>query len=99
MFDKIGCFDDVCGSATRIIEWHDIEEIKTFKFRVKTNNTFASSRWGIIIAGLVIGIFAAVLQKLGNPPNMGVCVACFERDIAGALGFHRLSVTQYIRPE
>jgi hypothetical protein len=30
---------------------------------------------------------------------MGVCVACFERDIAGALGLHRVDVVQYIRPE
>ena len=30
---------------------------------------------------------------------MGICVACFERDIAGALGFHRAAVVQYIRPE
>jgi YedE family putative selenium metabolism protein len=57
------------------------------------------SRWGIIAAGAAIGIIAAVLQKLGNPPNMGVCVACFERDIAGALGLHRANVVQYIRPE
>jgi len=26
-------------------------------------------------------------------------VACFERDIAGALGFHRAAVVQYMRPE
>jgi len=30
---------------------------------------------------------------------MGICVACFERDIAGALGLHRAGVVQYIRPE
>jgi hypothetical protein len=30
---------------------------------------------------------------------MGICVACFERDIAGALGFHRAGVVQYMRPE
>ena len=35
----------------------------------------------------------------GNPANMGVCVACFERDIAGALGLHRASAVQYLRPE
>ena len=60
---------------------------------------FFASRWGIILAGAVIGILAPLLQKLGNPPNMGICVACFERDIAGALGLHRASVVQYIRPE
>ena len=30
---------------------------------------------------------------------MGVCVACFERDISGALGLHRAAVVQYMRPE
>jgi len=60
---------------------------------------FFSSRWGIITAGAVIGVLAPLLQKLGNPTNMGICVACFERDIAGALGLHRAAVVQYIRPE
>ncbi|MFO7644395.1 MAG: hypothetical protein R6W95_08435 [Desulfosarcina sp.] len=46
---------------------------------------FFSSRWGIISVGAIIGILAALLQKLGNPGNMGICVACFERDIAGDL--------------
>ncbi len=60
---------------------------------------FFSTKSGIIIVGAVIGILAATLQKLGNPPNMGLCIACFERDIAGALGLHRAGVVQYIRPE
>lgn len=59
---------------------------------------FFGTRWGIILVGAFIGVFAALLQKWGNPPNMGICVACFERDIAGALGLHRAAV-QYIRPE
>jgi YedE family putative selenium metabolism protein len=58
-----------------------------------------SSRTGIIIVGALIGIGAAVLQYLGNPANMGICVACMERDIAGAIGLHRADVVQYIRPE
>jgi hypothetical protein len=61
-------------------------------------NIFAGP-WGIIIVGIFIGILAPLLQKLGNPANMGVCVACFERDIAGALGLHRADVAQYLRPE
>lgn len=60
---------------------------------------FFSSKAGIIITGSLIGIIAVTLQKLGNPANMGVCVACFERDIAGALGLHRADVVQYLRPE
>jgi len=56
-------------------------------------------RWGVIITGLVVGVLAPILVKLGNPGNMGVCVACFTRDIAGALGLHRAAAVQYIRPE
>jgi hypothetical protein len=61
-------------------------------------NIFAT-KWGIIGVGALIGIGAALLQYLGNPGNMGICVACFERDIAGAVGFHRAAVVQYMRPE
>ena len=61
-------------------------------------NFFATTP-GVILVGLVIGAFAILLQKLGNPANMGICVACFERDIAGALGLHRAPVVQYLRPE
>jgi len=53
----------------------------------------------IILAGLVMGVLAALLVKWGNPANMGVCVACFIRDVAGGLGLHRAGVVQYIRPE
>ncbi len=66
---------------------------------VKKIGRFFASRLGIITVGVIIGLTAAILQKLGNPPNMGVCVACFQRDIAGALGLHRAGVVQYIRPE
>jgi len=62
-------------------------------------NRLTASRWGIILAGALIGLLAPLLQKLGNPPNMGICVACFERDTAGALGLHRATAVQYIRPE
>jgi len=54
---------------------------------------------GIIIAGAVLGLIAVLLVKFGNPANMGFCIACFVRDITGALGLHRAEVVQYIRPE
>jgi YedE family putative selenium metabolism protein len=60
---------------------------------------FFATRWGIIGVGALIGIFAPLLQRWGNPPNMGICVACFERDISGALGLHRAALVQYMRPE
>ena len=58
-----------------------------------------STRWGMIGSGVFIGVFAALLQRWGNPGNMGICVACFGRDISGALGLHRADIVQYMRPE
>ena len=52
-------------------------------------DSFLKRSWLVMLCGVVIGIAALVLQKLGNPGNMGFCIACFERDIAGALGLHR----------
>jgi uncharacterized protein len=60
---------------------------------------FFSTKAGIITAGALIGVIAALLQYFGNPKNMGFCIACFERDIAGGLGLHRADIVQYIRPE
>jgi len=65
----------------------------------KGRTSFFASRWGIILVGAAIGVVGVLLRKLGNPPNMGICVACFERDIAGALGLHRAAPVQYLRPE
>lgn len=53
----------------------------------------------IIIGGAIIGILAVISVFCGNPKNMGICVACFLRDISGALGLHKAEVVQYVRPE
>jgi len=54
---------------------------------------------GIILTGAIIGIIAVLLVKFGNPKNMGFCIACFIRDIAGGIGLHSAPIVQYIRPE
>ncbi len=66
---------------------------------MSTLSRFLTSRWGPILTGITVGVLAPLLVKWGNPGNMGICVACFSRDIAGALGFHRAALVQYIRPE
>ena len=53
----------------------------------------------IIAAGVIIGAIGALLVVLGNPANMGFCIACFIRDTAGGLGFHSAPPVQYVRPE
>ena len=54
---------------------------------------------GIIVTGAVIGLIAVALVFLGNPKNMGFCIACFLRDIAGATKLHSAPIVQYFRPE
>ena len=58
-----------------------------------------TSRHGPWVTGGILGLLAVLLVKLGNPGNMGFCVACFTRDIAGALSLHHAAVMQYLRPE
>ena len=53
----------------------------------------------VILTGLVVGLAAVLLAKMGNPGNMGFCIACFIRDIAGGVKMHTAAVVQYIRPE
>ena len=53
----------------------------------------------IIAGGVLVGILGVLLVRAGNPANMGVCIACFIRDIAGGLGLHRAAAVQYLRPE
>ena len=60
---------------------------------------FCKDNWLVIVTGLLIGAAAVVLQALGNPKNMGFCIACFVRDISGTLQFHQAAVVQYFRPE
>lgn len=55
--------------------------------------------WGLVIAGVIIGGLALFLTMQGNPPNMGVCVACFLRDTAGGLKLQTAAPVQYMRPE
>jgi YedE family putative selenium metabolism protein len=55
--------------------------------------------WGLIATGIVVGLVAIILAIHGNPGNMQFCIACFFRDIAGAIGLHRAAPVQYIRPE
>ena len=53
----------------------------------------------VVIAGVVVGVAALALTAFGNPANMGFCIACFVRDIAGATKLHTAAPVQYFRPE
>ncbi len=55
--------------------------------------------WFVVLAGGAVGLAAVLLTFFGNPVNMGFCIACFLRDITGALGMHGAAVVQYVRPE
>lgn len=53
----------------------------------------------VLVTGVVAGAAAVLLSALGNPANMGFCIACFIRDIAGAVKLHTAAPVQYFRPE
>ena len=55
--------------------------------------------WFVVLAGGAVGIAAVALTIMGNPANMGFCIACFLRDIVGACGMHGAAAVQYVRPE
>ncbi len=65
---------------------------------LKIERWFAN-RPGLLALGAGVGLLCFGLEALGNPPNMGVCLACFERDIAGALGLTGFAPARYFRPE
>lgn len=46
---------------------------------------------------LLLGVLAAALVASGNPGNMGLCGACFLRDLAGSLRLHQ--GPSLVRPE
>lgn len=52
-------------------------------------------------AGLFIGAVAAWLVSQGNPGNMGLCIACFLRDVTGFFvgSTTNQAAVAYIRPE
>ena len=60
---------------------------------------FTDSKKKLLICGAACGIIAAALAYFGNPTNMAFCIACFVRDIAGAMGMHQAAAVQYVRPE
>lgn len=66
---------------------------------MEKKENFLKRYWLVILCGLIIGAAAVVLTASGNPKNMGFCIACFLRDIAGATKLHGASIVQYFRPE
>ncbi|MDY4609118.1 MAG: YedE family putative selenium transporter [Sphaerochaetaceae bacterium] len=61
--------------------------------------TFSKEKKRLLFAGIVVGAVSFALALLGNPKNMGFCIACFVRDMAGGVGLQRAEVVQYVRPE
>ena len=59
----------------------------------------AANKKTLAASGAVLGLIAALLAYTGNPKNMAICVACFIRDISGAVKLHTTGTVQYMRPE
>lgn len=45
-------------------------------------------KWKLFVSGAVFGLLAMLLAMLENPGNMAICIACFVRDMAGAMKLH-----------
>lgn len=58
-----------------------------------------SKKFLIALTGGFLGVISILLVKFGNPGNMGMCIACFLRDISGGLGLHKADTVWYMRPE
>ncbi len=58
-----------------------------------------NQRKKLLISGALLGLSSIILVVLGNPGNMGLCIACFLRDIVGALHIHPAQNVSYMRPE
>ncbi len=56
--------------------------------------SFFKRHWLVMLCGLLVGGAAVLLTAQGNPKNMGFCIACFLRDIAGALGLQSAGATE-----
>lgn len=67
------------------------KEVELFDF-------LGRSKW-MILGGFLFGALGALAVNWGNPNNMGICTACFLRDIAGALKLQAYAAVQYLRPE
>jgi YedE family putative selenium metabolism protein len=66
---------------------------------IQEDDFVLKDRYKLPLVGVLVGVVALALTHLGNPANMGFCIACFLRDMAGSLGLHRAAVVQYMRPE
>ncbi len=91
--------DPVCFSKDKPIYWFStksVDFVNDQKRRIGENEKSTSGR---ILAGAAVGLAALILTALGNPTNMGFCIACFLRDISGAVGLHSAAKVQYVRPE
>lgn len=61
--------------------------------------TLTKEKRNLLIGGGVVGLVAGLLVLFGNPKNMGFCIACFVRDVAGGLKLQTALPVRYIRPE
>ena len=88
----------VCFSKDKPIYWFSTKVLILSTIK-KELEKMKKVHLGVIIAGAAVGLAALILTALGNPTNMGFCIACFLRDISGAVGLHSAAKVQYVRPE
>ena len=49
--------------------------------------------------GSIIGAGGVILGAAGNPEHVGMCISCYISNLAGSLGLHNNTLSQFPRPE
>ena len=89
----------VCFSKDTPIYWFSTKSVDFVNDQKRRIGENKKVHLGVIIVDAAVGLAALILTALGNPSNMGFCIACFLRDISGAVGLHSAAKVQYVRPE
>ena len=89
----------VCFSKDKPIYWFSTKSVDFVNDQKRRIGENKKVHLGVIIVDAAVGLAALILTALGNPTNMGFCIACFLRDISGAVGLHSAAKVQYVRPE
>ena len=98
MIPPLSSMKTVCFAKDTPIYWFSTKSVDFVNDQKRRIGENKKVHLGVIIVDAAVGLAALILTALGNPTNMGFCIACFLRDISGAVGLHSAAKVQYVRP-